>query len=238
MRWRTHDDFQNAVDRVPAGDMLIVAGGWNARPGSVGMATRRILGKFALGTRCANGDRLVDFASTGLKQAVNMQFGSCNGLCSTTHEGSPDFHTPSQAQHGKTENSGAGTFLTGYTGPFWGFTARRGRHPGGQMARAQGRSCRRFQCTSRKNAPSGHCQDVEARLARIQSATNHFHFRARRLPELWYPVYKYIAYLLSIPSLFFCLFGRGLAGVWYFTAFLQCVSRLVPIFAARARFRA
>ncbi len=54
---------------------------------------------------------------------------------------------PSQTRHGKAENSGARTYSNGPTEPFWGFTARRGRHPGGRMARAQGRSCRRFQCT-------------------------------------------------------------------------------------------
>ncbi len=58
-----YGDLQDAVDRVTAGDMLIVAGDWNARPGPVDTATRHILGKFAVGTRCANGDRLVNFAS-------------------------------------------------------------------------------------------------------------------------------------------------------------------------------
>ncbi len=43
--------------------MLIIVGDWNARPGPVDMATRHILGKFAVGTRCANCDRLVNFAS-------------------------------------------------------------------------------------------------------------------------------------------------------------------------------
>ncbi len=33
-------DLQDAVDRVPAGDMLIVAGDWNARPGPADPATR------------------------------------------------------------------------------------------------------------------------------------------------------------------------------------------------------
>ncbi len=28
-----YDDLQDAVNRVPAGDVLIVAGDWNARPG-------------------------------------------------------------------------------------------------------------------------------------------------------------------------------------------------------------
>ncbi len=50
------DDLQEAFDRVPAGD-------WNARPGPVHPATRHILGKFAVGMRFANGDRLVTFAS-------------------------------------------------------------------------------------------------------------------------------------------------------------------------------
>ncbi len=54
-----YDDVQDAVDRAPAGDMLIVAGNWNARPGPADPATRHILGKFAVGTRCANGDRLM-----------------------------------------------------------------------------------------------------------------------------------------------------------------------------------
>ncbi len=39
-----YDDLQDAVGRVPSGDMLIVAGDWNARPGPVDTATRHILG--------------------------------------------------------------------------------------------------------------------------------------------------------------------------------------------------
>ncbi len=45
------EEAKDAVDRVPAGDMLIVAGDWNARPDLVNTATRHILGKFAAGTR-------------------------------------------------------------------------------------------------------------------------------------------------------------------------------------------
>ncbi len=59
-----YDDRQDAVDRVPAGDMLIVTGDWNARPGPVKPATRHILGNFGFGTSCANGDHLVNFASS------------------------------------------------------------------------------------------------------------------------------------------------------------------------------
>ncbi len=49
--------------RFSGGDKLIVAEDWNARPGPVDMATRHILGKFALGTKCANGDCLINFTS-------------------------------------------------------------------------------------------------------------------------------------------------------------------------------
>ncbi len=55
--------YDDAVGRVPARDMLIVAGDWNARPGPVDSATRHVLGRFAVGTRCTYGDRLVNFAS-------------------------------------------------------------------------------------------------------------------------------------------------------------------------------
>ncbi len=52
-----YDDLQDAVGTVPAEDMLIVAVDWNARLGPVDTVTRHILGKFAVGTRCADGDR-------------------------------------------------------------------------------------------------------------------------------------------------------------------------------------
>ncbi len=42
-----YDDLQDAVDRVPTGDMLIVAGDWNARPGPMDMTTRHIFGVLA-----------------------------------------------------------------------------------------------------------------------------------------------------------------------------------------------
>ncbi len=34
-----YDDLQDAVGRVPAGNMLVIAGDWNARPGPVDAAT-------------------------------------------------------------------------------------------------------------------------------------------------------------------------------------------------------
>ncbi len=56
-----YDDLQDAVSRVPRGDMPRVAVDGNARPGPADTATQHILGKFAVGTRCANGDRLVNY---------------------------------------------------------------------------------------------------------------------------------------------------------------------------------
>ncbi len=58
--------------------MLIVAGDWSARPGPADPATRHILGKFAVGTRCVNGDRLVNFAS------ANRLFGVQHSLPTPT----------------------------------------------------------------------------------------------------------------------------------------------------------
>ncbi len=53
-------DLQDAVDGAPSGDILIVARGWNARPGLANMARWHMLGYFVLGSRCANGDHLVN----------------------------------------------------------------------------------------------------------------------------------------------------------------------------------
>ncbi len=69
-----YDDLLNAVGRVPTGDMLIAAGNWNARPGPVDTATRHILGKFAVGTRCANGDRPVNIVSANRLVVSSTRF--------------------------------------------------------------------------------------------------------------------------------------------------------------------
>ncbi len=75
-----YDDLQDAVDRVPVGDMLIVAGDRNARPGLVDMSTRHTLGKFTVGMRCANGDRLVNFVSANplLVSSTRFQHPQCH----------------------------------------------------------------------------------------------------------------------------------------------------------------
>ncbi len=57
-----YDNFQHAIDRVPSGGLLIIAG--NAKRDTVDMAARHILAKFSLGPMSANGYPLIYFAST------------------------------------------------------------------------------------------------------------------------------------------------------------------------------
>ncbi len=64
-----YDDLQDVIDCAMLGDILVVARDCNSRPGPMNMATRHILGKFALATRHANGDRLVNFASANEMEA-------------------------------------------------------------------------------------------------------------------------------------------------------------------------
>ncbi len=54
--------------------MLIVAGDWNARPGPKDVAAWHILGKLVLRSRCANGDRLVNFASANRLVVSSTRF--------------------------------------------------------------------------------------------------------------------------------------------------------------------
>ena len=74
----TVDDFyeqlQNVVNCVPRRDMLIVAGDWNARVGPADSSTKHIIGKFGLGQRCSNGDRLINFADYNHMIVTNTRF--------------------------------------------------------------------------------------------------------------------------------------------------------------------
>ena len=57
-----YQQLQSVIDEVPRNDVLVIAGDWNARVGPADDATRHILGKFGLGQRCENGERLINFA--------------------------------------------------------------------------------------------------------------------------------------------------------------------------------
>jgi len=72
------DDFykelQSVVRSVPRRDVLIVAGDWNARTGPADPDTTHILGRFGLGRRCENGERLVSFADYNRLVVTNTRF--------------------------------------------------------------------------------------------------------------------------------------------------------------------
>ncbi len=66
-KYSFYDDLQDAVGRVPAGN-------WNARPGPVDAATWYILDQLTAGTRWANGDHLVNFASANCVVFFSTRF--------------------------------------------------------------------------------------------------------------------------------------------------------------------
>uniref|UniRef100_A0A8C7YE94 Endonuclease/exonuclease/phosphatase domain-containing protein n=1 Tax=Oryzias sinensis TaxID=183150 RepID=A0A8C7YE94_9TELE len=66
--------LQSVVNRVPKRDVLIIAGDWNARTGAQEVLTRHIVGKFGLGHRCENGDRLINFSDLNHLCITNTRF--------------------------------------------------------------------------------------------------------------------------------------------------------------------
>ena len=66
--------LQDVVNEVSKRDILIIAGDWNARTGQADDYTRHILGKFGLGQRCDNGDRLINFADANRMFIASTRF--------------------------------------------------------------------------------------------------------------------------------------------------------------------
>ena len=66
--------LQDVVNEVSKRDILIIAGDWNARTGQADDTTRHILGKFGLGQRCDNGERLVNFAELNRMFIASTRF--------------------------------------------------------------------------------------------------------------------------------------------------------------------
>ncbi|BHF67943.1 hypothetical protein SprV_0301097200 [Sparganum proliferum] len=56
-----YSQLQALVERLPRRDLLIVAGDWNGRTGPGDPITSHLLGRFGLGSRCENGERLLNF---------------------------------------------------------------------------------------------------------------------------------------------------------------------------------
>ncbi|BHF75672.1 hypothetical protein SprV_0501876800 [Sparganum proliferum] len=66
--------LQALVERLPRRDLLIVAGDWNGRTGPGDPTTSHLLGRFGLGSRCENGERLLNFADRNRLLVTNTCF--------------------------------------------------------------------------------------------------------------------------------------------------------------------
>ena len=64
LREEFYSHLEHAMDAVPPGDMLILAGDWNARFGPNDDSSKRAIGNYSIGNRCLNGTRLLEFALT------------------------------------------------------------------------------------------------------------------------------------------------------------------------------
>jgi len=69
-----YNELQATVSRIPANDMLVIAGDWNGRTGEADAQNRTSLGPFGVGNRCANGDRLINFALNNHLIVSNTKF--------------------------------------------------------------------------------------------------------------------------------------------------------------------
>ncbi|BHF75255.1 hypothetical protein SprV_0501835100 [Sparganum proliferum] len=69
-----YSQLQALVDRLPRRDLLIVAGDWNGRTGPGDPTTSHLLGRFGLGSRCENGERLLNFADRNRLLVTNTCF--------------------------------------------------------------------------------------------------------------------------------------------------------------------
>ncbi|VDM04378.1 unnamed protein product [Schistocephalus solidus] len=66
--------LQALVERLSRRDLLIVAGAWNSRTERGDSTNSHLIGRFGLGCRCENGERLLNFAYQNLLFVTNMGF--------------------------------------------------------------------------------------------------------------------------------------------------------------------
>nr|VZI25315.1 unnamed protein product [Spirometra erinaceieuropaei] len=69
-----YSQLQALVERLPRRDLLIVAGDWNGPTGPGDPTTSHLLGRFGLGSRCENGERLLSFADRNRLLVTNTCF--------------------------------------------------------------------------------------------------------------------------------------------------------------------
>nr|VZI21112.1 unnamed protein product [Spirometra erinaceieuropaei] len=69
-----YSQLQALVERLPRRDLLIVAGDWDGRTGPGDPTTSHLLGRFGLGSRGENGERLLNFADRNRLLVTNTCF--------------------------------------------------------------------------------------------------------------------------------------------------------------------
>ncbi|BHF70676.1 hypothetical protein SprV_0301372900 [Sparganum proliferum] len=92
-----YSQLQVLVERLPRRDLLIVAGNWNGRTGPGDPTTSHLLGRFGLGSRCENGERLLNFADRNRLLVTNTCFQHRKKHLLTWY--SNDGHTASQINY-------------------------------------------------------------------------------------------------------------------------------------------
>ncbi|BHF78245.1 hypothetical protein SprV_0602135700 [Sparganum proliferum] len=76
-----YSQLQALVERLPRRDLLIVAGDWNGRTGPSDPTTSHLLGRFGLGSRCENGERLLNFVDRNRLLVTNTCFQHRKNIC-------------------------------------------------------------------------------------------------------------------------------------------------------------
>ncbi|BHF76049.1 hypothetical protein SprV_0501914700 [Sparganum proliferum] len=92
-----YSQLQALVERLPRHDLLIVAGDWNGRTGPGDPTTSHLLGRFGLGSRWENGERLLNFADRNRLLVTNTCFQHRKKHLLTWY--SNDGHTASQIDY-------------------------------------------------------------------------------------------------------------------------------------------
>nr|VZI31962.1 unnamed protein product [Spirometra erinaceieuropaei] len=99
-----YSQLQALVERLPHHDLLIVAGDWNGRTGPGDPTTSHLLGRFGLGSRYENGERLLNFADRNRLLVTNTCFRHRKKRLLTWY--SNDGHTASQIDYILASNVG------------------------------------------------------------------------------------------------------------------------------------
>ncbi|VDL92092.1 unnamed protein product [Schistocephalus solidus] len=69
-----YSQLQALVERIQRRDLSIVAGDWNGRTGRGDSTTSQLIDRFGLGSRCENGERLLNFANQNRLFVPNTGF--------------------------------------------------------------------------------------------------------------------------------------------------------------------